>query len=114
MKMNGAVIVPPVMVAPTCSGSGVDDPTRDGPDASALRADSAPKHWVFLPSDPGWQDRRRGSAMNGDRGHLDTARGLHAESQWARACEEYAAADRAAQIEIEDLESWAEAAQLIG
>ena len=52
--------------------------------------------------------------MSGGRGHLETAREHHRSSRWARACEEYAAADRAAPLTVEDTESWAEAAQVIG
>ena len=52
--------------------------------------------------------------MSGGRGHLETAREHHRSSRWARACEEYAAADRAAPLTVEDAESWAEAAQVIG
>ena len=52
--------------------------------------------------------------MNGEPGQLETAREHHGASRWARACEEYAAADRATPLTVEDLESWAEAAQVIG
>ena len=52
--------------------------------------------------------------MSGEPGHLETAREYHGASQWARACEDYAAADRATTLTVEDLESWAEAAQVIG
>jgi DNA-binding CsgD family transcriptional regulator len=52
--------------------------------------------------------------MNGDPGHLDAAHGYHHASRWVEACQEYRAADRATSLAVEDLESWAEAAQVIG
>jgi DNA-binding CsgD family transcriptional regulator len=52
--------------------------------------------------------------MNHDLSHLETAREHHQASRWLRACQEYAAADRATRLTVEDLESWAEAAQVIG
>lgn len=52
--------------------------------------------------------------MSGGRSHLEAAREHHRSSRWARACEEYAAADRAAPLAVEDAESWAEAAQVVG
>jgi DNA-binding CsgD family transcriptional regulator len=52
--------------------------------------------------------------MSGEPGHLETARAHGRSSRWVRACEEYAAADRATRLTVEDLESWAEAAQVIG
>jgi DNA-binding NarL/FixJ family response regulator len=52
--------------------------------------------------------------MNDHLRHLETAREHHLASRWVRACEEYAAADRATPLTVEDLESWAEAAQVIG
>ena len=52
--------------------------------------------------------------MSGESGHLEAAREHHRESRWARACEEYAAADGAALLTVQDTESWAEAAQVIG
>jgi DNA-binding CsgD family transcriptional regulator len=52
--------------------------------------------------------------MNGDLGHLDTAHEHHHASRWAEACQEYCAADQASSLTVEDLESWAEAAQVIG
>ena len=52
--------------------------------------------------------------MSGEPGHLETAREHHRSSRWVRACEEFAAADRATPLTVEDLESWAEAAQVIG
>jgi len=52
--------------------------------------------------------------MNDDLSHLEIAREHHQASRWVRACEEYAAADRATTLTVEDLESWAEAAQVIG
>ena len=47
-------------------------------------------------------------------GHREAAREYHRTSRWVQACEEYAAADRAAPLSIEDLECWGEAAQVIG
>jgi DNA-binding CsgD family transcriptional regulator len=52
--------------------------------------------------------------MSGEPGHLETAREHHEASRWVRACEEYAAADRVTTLTVEDLECWAEAAQVIG
>ena len=52
--------------------------------------------------------------MNNNLDHLEIAREHHRVSRWVRACEEYAAADRATPLTVEDLESWAEAAQVIG
>lgn len=52
--------------------------------------------------------------MSGGSGHLQTAREHHRSSRWERACEEYAAADRAVLLTAEDTESWAEAAQVVG
>ena len=52
--------------------------------------------------------------MNDNLIHLETAREHQQASRWLRACEEYAAADRATTLTVEDLESWAEAAQVIG
>ena len=52
--------------------------------------------------------------MSGELGHLEAAREHHRSSRWARACEEYAAADRASLLTVEDTESWAESAQVIG
>jgi DNA-binding NarL/FixJ family response regulator len=45
---------------------------------------------------------------------LGQARELHARSHWAEACEEFAAADRAEQLVADDLERYAEAAQILG
>jgi len=52
--------------------------------------------------------------MNDHVGHLVAAREHHRASRWVRACEGYAAADRVTPLSIEDLECWAEAAQVIG
>jgi DNA-binding CsgD family transcriptional regulator len=52
--------------------------------------------------------------MNDDVNHLVTAREHHRASRWVRACEEYAAADQAMPLAVDDLESWAESAQVIG
>ena len=61
-----------------------------------------------------WQDLQQGKVMNDDVGHLVAAREHHRASRWVRACEGYAAADRVTPLSIEDLECWAEAAQIIG
>ena len=42
------------------------------------------------------------------------ARELHAQSHWAEACEQFAEADRAEQLDADDLERYAEAAQILG
>jgi DNA-binding CsgD family transcriptional regulator len=52
--------------------------------------------------------------MSGEPDHLETAREHHRSSRWVHACEEYAAADLATPLKVEDLESWAEAAQVVG
>jgi DNA-binding NarL/FixJ family response regulator len=45
---------------------------------------------------------------------LSQARELHAQSQWAEAYEQFAAADRDEQLDADDLERYAEAAQILG
>ncbi|MFC8798417.1 LuxR C-terminal-related transcriptional regulator [Promicromonospora sp. NPDC057138] len=52
--------------------------------------------------------------MNDAVGHLGTAREHQHASRWFRACEEYAAADRATPLAVDDLEAWAESAQVVG
>ena len=52
--------------------------------------------------------------MNEHANHLVAAREHHRASRWVQACEGYAAADRVTPLGIEDLEGWAEAAQVIG
>jgi hypothetical protein len=52
--------------------------------------------------------------MNEHARHLVAAREHHRASRWVQACEEYSAADRVTPLGIEDLEGWAEAAQVIG
>lgn len=52
--------------------------------------------------------------MNHHAGHHEAAREYHRTSRWVEACEEYGAADLDAPLSIEDLECWAEAAQVIG
>ena len=42
--------------------------------------------------------------MSGEPSQLEAAREHHGASRWARACEEYAAADRATPLAVEDLE----------
>jgi DNA-binding NarL/FixJ family response regulator len=46
--------------------------------------------------------------------HLGQARDLHAQSRWADACELFAAADRSKPLHADDLERYAEAAQILG
>jgi DNA-binding CsgD family transcriptional regulator len=46
--------------------------------------------------------------------HLGQARDLHAQSRWADACEQFAAADRSKPLHADDLERYAEAAQILG
>jgi DNA-binding CsgD family transcriptional regulator len=46
--------------------------------------------------------------------HLGQARDLHAQSRWADACEQFAAADRSEPLHADDLERYAEAAQILG
>jgi DNA-binding CsgD family transcriptional regulator/tetratricopeptide (TPR) repeat protein len=45
---------------------------------------------------------------------LGQARELHAQSHWDEACEQFAAADRAEPLDADDLERYAEAAQILG
>ena len=45
---------------------------------------------------------------------LGQARELHAQSRWAEACEQFAAADRSEPLDADDLERYAEAAQILG
>ncbi|HEX5905749.1 MAG TPA: response regulator transcription factor [Propionibacteriaceae bacterium] len=45
---------------------------------------------------------------------LSRARDLHRQSRWAEACEEFAAADRLEPLAVDDLETFAEAAQVLG
>ena len=52
--------------------------------------------------------------MLGEPGHLESAREHHRSSRWVRACQDFAAADQDVPLTVEDLESWAEAAQVIG
>jgi len=52
--------------------------------------------------------------MNEHSGHGEAAHEHHRAARWAEACEEYTAAHRTAPLSIEDLECWAEAAQVIG
>jgi DNA-binding NarL/FixJ family response regulator len=63
----------------------------------------------------------RGGMMGRERGpmaesatRLSQARELHAQSHWAEACVQFAAADRAEQLNADDLERYAEAAQILG
>lgn len=45
---------------------------------------------------------------------LMRARDLHRQSRWAEACEEFAAADRLEALAVDDLDAFAEAAQVLG
>ena len=45
---------------------------------------------------------------------LGQARELHAQSRWAEACELFSRAERAGQLDVVDLERYAEAAQILG
>jgi DNA-binding CsgD family transcriptional regulator len=55
-----------------------------------------------------------GTSMADAASPLGRARELHLESRWAEACEEFAAADRLEPLTAEDLEKFAEAAQVLG
>jgi hypothetical protein len=55
-----------------------------------------------------------GRAMADVATRLSRARELHLQSRWAEACEEFAAADRLEPLDAEDLEVFAEAAQVLG
>jgi len=52
--------------------------------------------------------------MYDELGQLETAREHHRAARWAQACEGYAVADETTALSVEDLESWAESAQVIG
>jgi hypothetical protein len=45
---------------------------------------------------------------------LSRARDLHRQSRWAEACDEFAAIDRIEPLAVDDLEAFAEAAQVLG
>jgi DNA-binding CsgD family transcriptional regulator len=49
-----------------------------------------------------------------DHSARDAAREHHRASRWVETCHEYTAADRVTRLGIEDLECWAEAAQVLG
>jgi hypothetical protein len=55
-----------------------------------------------------------GTSMADLASRLSRARKLHLESRWAEACEEFAAVDRLEPLTAEDLEKFAEAAQVLG
>ena len=55
-----------------------------------------------------------GTSMADVASQLGRARELHLESRWAEACDEFAAADRLEPLAAEDLEAFAEAAQVLG
>ena len=57
---------------------------------------------------------RKGAAMADGSTVLGQARELHAQSHWAEACEQFAEADRDEQLDADDLERYAEAAQILG
>ena len=52
--------------------------------------------------------------MQEDGGHLVAARDHHRASRWPQACDEYRVADQVSPLAVEDLECWAESAQIIG
>ncbi|NUT99913.1 MAG: response regulator transcription factor [Saccharothrix sp.] len=52
--------------------------------------------------------------MNEHSAHGEAAREHHRASRWVETCQEYTAADRVTPLGIEDLERWAEAAQVLG
>jgi DNA-binding CsgD family transcriptional regulator len=57
---------------------------------------------------------REGGAMADGATHLGQALELHAQSRWAEACEQFAAADRSERLDADDLERYAEAVQILG
>src|SRR5215211_4165997 len=57
---------------------------------------------------------REGAAMADGATRLGQARELHAQSRWTEACEQFAAADRSEPLDADDLERYAEAAQILG
>ncbi len=57
---------------------------------------------------------RKGAAMADGSTGLSQARELHAQSHWADAYEQFAKADRDDQLDADDLERYAEAAQILG
>ena len=57
---------------------------------------------------------REGAAMADVATRLGQARELHAQSRWAEACEQFSAADHAEQLDADDLECYAETAQILG
>jgi DNA-binding CsgD family transcriptional regulator/tetratricopeptide (TPR) repeat protein len=57
---------------------------------------------------------RKGAAMADGSTGLGQTRELHAQSHWAEAYEQFAEADRDEQLDADDLERYAEAAQILG
>jgi tetratricopeptide (TPR) repeat protein len=57
---------------------------------------------------------RKGAAMADRSTRLSQARELHARSQWVEAYEQFAQADRDEQLDADDLECYAESAQILG
>jgi DNA-binding CsgD family transcriptional regulator len=57
---------------------------------------------------------QEGAVMADVTTRLAQARELHAQSRWAEACEQFSAAERAEQLDADDLERYAEAAQILG
>jgi tetratricopeptide (TPR) repeat protein len=55
-----------------------------------------------------------GTSMADGATQLSRARDLHRQSRWAEACEEFEAADRLEPLAVDDLEAFAEAAQVLG
>jgi DNA-binding CsgD family transcriptional regulator len=65
---------------------------------------------AFVVDAGGWE----GALMADTAARLRRARELHLQSRWAEACDEFAAADRLELLAAEDLEAFAEAAQVLG
>ena len=57
---------------------------------------------------------RKGAGMADGATQLGQARELHGQSRWAEACEQFSAADHTEQLDADDLERYAEAAQILG
>jgi DNA-binding CsgD family transcriptional regulator len=75
-----------------------------------LAADLRTRAWVLLPIS-GWEGHAEGMEAV-PTAHLTRARELHTGSRWEEACAEYAAADAEQPLAVEDLERYAEAAQV--
>jgi ATP/maltotriose-dependent transcriptional regulator MalT len=55
-----------------------------------------------------------GTSMADGASLVSRARDLHRQSRWAEACEEFGSADRLEPLAVDDLEAFAEAAQVLG